>query len=170
MVPLERETGESAVVTTSTGEIQEYTLYGTALVALPTGEAELNLYAHPEDKAPVQLFVPFRDATSGPETYGAGRYLEAGVQGNEVILAQELLERASANPEPAVHAICGSRVILEDGRGAQFSVRLVPSPELPLWHDGRCPHRSAWHCTTGKWVRSSMFSGKARCCITASWR
>ena len=29
-----------------------------------------------------ELFVPFRDATSGTETYGAGRYLEARTLGN----------------------------------------------------------------------------------------
>ncbi|AFZ69290.1 DUF1684 domain-containing protein [Deinococcus peraridilitoris] len=86
VAPLKRAAGESAVITTSTGETQEFRLYGTARVTLPAGEAELNLYAHPDDKTPVRLFVPFRDATSGPETYGAGRYLEAAVQGNGVIL------------------------------------------------------------------------------------
>ena len=31
----------------------------------------------------VELFIPFRDATSGKETYGAGRYLEVQVEDGE---------------------------------------------------------------------------------------
>ncbi|HET8909624.1 MAG TPA: DUF1684 domain-containing protein, partial [Ktedonobacterales bacterium] len=31
------------------------------------------------------LFLPFRDATSGSETYGAGRYLHDTVKGSELL-------------------------------------------------------------------------------------
>ena len=34
------------------------------------------LYAYKSDEADVRLFVPFKDATSGKETYGAGRYMD----------------------------------------------------------------------------------------------
>jgi len=34
-----------------------------------------------------ELFLPFRDATSGNETYGAGRYLEPEeLSGNEILV------------------------------------------------------------------------------------
>ena len=34
------------------------------------------LYAYKSEKTETQLFIPFKDATSGKETYGAGRYLD----------------------------------------------------------------------------------------------
>ena len=38
-------------------------------------------FTDPDDAAnPDELFVPFRDATSGHDTYGAGRYLEIAVE------------------------------------------------------------------------------------------
>ena len=40
------------------------------------GDEECVLQAYKSDAGEEQLFVPFRDATSGKETYGAGRYLD----------------------------------------------------------------------------------------------
>ncbi len=40
------------------------------------GGVEVALAAYEQDGG--DLFVPFRDATSGTDTYGAGRYVEAG--------------------------------------------------------------------------------------------
>lgn len=85
-VPLERASGEETLLATSSGETRPYSLYATAQVTLPHGTATLQLYAEPGDDAPTQLFVPFRDATSGPVTYGAGRYLEAQVLGDVAVL------------------------------------------------------------------------------------
>jgi uncharacterized protein (DUF1684 family) len=46
------------------------------------GDRECTLQAYKSSPEEDRLFVPFRDATSGKETYGAGRYLdlEAGRQ------------------------------------------------------------------------------------------
>jgi uncharacterized protein len=38
------------------------------------------LHEHHGHQHGVELFIPFRDATSGKETYGAGRYLEVQVE------------------------------------------------------------------------------------------
>ena len=43
-------------------------------VRFDVGGQRVGLIAFAQDEA---LFIPFRDATSGNETYGAGRYLEA---------------------------------------------------------------------------------------------
>jgi uncharacterized protein (DUF1684 family) len=40
------------------------------------GGEECVLQAYRSDSEEEQLFIPFRDATSGRETYGAGRYLD----------------------------------------------------------------------------------------------
>jgi len=46
------------------------------------GDQELTLlgFSDPDDDDLHDLFIPFRDATSGGETYGAGRYLETVVE------------------------------------------------------------------------------------------
>lgn len=40
----------------------------------------------PEGADGTELFIPFRDATSGTQTYGSGRYLEATLHNNTVKL------------------------------------------------------------------------------------
>ena len=58
---------------TTTGGEQTYHRAGVVRFDLEGEPAKVTLYASPEMH---ELFVPFRDATSGNETYGAGRYLE----------------------------------------------------------------------------------------------
>lgn len=60
-------------MTTSTGEDQVYTRAGRLHFEVDGTPTEVTLYASPDDR---ELFLPFRDATSGKETYGAGRYVE----------------------------------------------------------------------------------------------
>ena len=40
------------------------------------GEEECTLQAYKSDPREERLFIPFKDATSGKETYGAGRYID----------------------------------------------------------------------------------------------
>ena len=75
-LPLDPGTGEEATLQTSTGEPRQMQAYGTVLVPLSEGEAVLTLYAALGEEAPASLFLPFRDAGSGSESYGAGRYLD----------------------------------------------------------------------------------------------
>ncbi len=65
--------------TTTPGQTQRYVAWGAA--TLPSGE-QLTLYAREDEPQPAALFAPFRDATSGKETYGAGRYLDALLAGD----------------------------------------------------------------------------------------
>ena len=70
---------------TSTGEKRPYRQYGRFQFTVDGQDAELTLYS---DLYGQDFFLPFRDATSGKETYGAGRYLDnhrpsiAQIQGN----------------------------------------------------------------------------------------
>ena len=75
--------GTVELPTTTPGQTQLYTSWGR--VCLPSGE-HLTLYAREGENAPQALFVPFRDATSGGATYGAGRYLDAPLEENVVTL------------------------------------------------------------------------------------
>ncbi|MEF2279199.1 DUF1684 domain-containing protein [Deinococcus sp. YIM 134068] len=81
-VPVERADGTEVTLGTNTGETRVMARFGTVTVELPGGPHTLTLYAPSGDEAPARVFVPFRDATSGPETYGAGRYLDAPLNGD----------------------------------------------------------------------------------------
>lgn len=72
-LPLDREVSEEPVVMeTSTGDSREFLRAGKIHFDVNGQEAELTVYASPDG----DLFLPMRDATSGKETYGAGRYLQ----------------------------------------------------------------------------------------------
>ncbi len=60
---------------TTTGEVREYAHVVTLQFEVDGTTATLAGYERVDGDEP-GLFVPFRDATSGAETYGAGRYLE----------------------------------------------------------------------------------------------
>ncbi|WP_407571125.1 DUF1684 domain-containing protein [Deinococcus altitudinis] len=76
-LPLERGDGAEITLQTSSGEPRQMQEFGSVLVPFGDGEATLTLYAPPGEEAPGSLFLPFRDAGSGSESYGAGRYLDA---------------------------------------------------------------------------------------------
>jgi len=59
-------------IQTSDGQIQHLPRAGTLRFTM--GDREIGLLAYEQGD---ELFVPFRDATSGGETYGSGRYVEA---------------------------------------------------------------------------------------------
>ncbi|MFQ5408808.1 MAG: DUF1684 domain-containing protein [Anaerolineales bacterium] len=71
-LPLE-EFAEKDVIQmqTSTGNVQTYERWGRIRFEVDGEPAELTIFANEHG-----LFMPFTDATSGKETYGAGRYLE----------------------------------------------------------------------------------------------
>jgi len=72
-LPLDPNVPEGVVaVDTSTGETQQYRRAGMIRFSVDGQPAELTLYQGERG----ELFLPLRDATSGTETYGAGRYLE----------------------------------------------------------------------------------------------
>ncbi len=63
---------EEVHMQTSTGDQQHYLKLGTFDFTVDGREAKLTVYGSHNGDA----FVPFTDATSGKETYGAGRYLD----------------------------------------------------------------------------------------------
>lgn len=76
VVPLEETPSDERVTIPRTGGDEvTYLRRGTLHLDLPEGEVTLAAYETPGGREG-ELFVPFRDATSGTETYGAGRYLE----------------------------------------------------------------------------------------------
>jgi uncharacterized protein (DUF1684 family) len=56
------------------GEEQEFIRWGEFRFKIGSQEQVLQVYKSNPDED--RLFVPFRDATSGKETYGTGRYLD----------------------------------------------------------------------------------------------
>jgi uncharacterized protein (DUF1684 family) len=64
---------EEIAMQTTTGDTQVYRRAGLARFLVDGEPAGVTLFRSPSMH---ELFLPFRDATSGRETYGAGRYLE----------------------------------------------------------------------------------------------
>jgi uncharacterized protein len=58
---------------TSTGDQREYFRWGRIQFEVDGQPAHLTIYSDYEGES---LFLPFKDATNGSETYGAGRYLD----------------------------------------------------------------------------------------------
>lgn len=80
-------------MSTSSGQKQEYYKYGVLSFQLQGKNMELNVYRSlslmrvPQYKN--YLFIPFKDATNGKDTYGGGRYLAletTDIQNDSVIL------------------------------------------------------------------------------------
>jgi uncharacterized protein len=72
---------------TSTGENRKQLRYARLDFETPEGKASLFAYKDAHGHRDRTLFMPFRDATSGKETYGAGRYLDLEEpDGDEVVL------------------------------------------------------------------------------------
>lgn len=80
-LPVEPADGSDVRVQTSDGAERVYKRLGTVSFTVADQETSLTLYStgHPG------LFVPFRDATSGKETYGAGRYLDVEPNGDGTV-------------------------------------------------------------------------------------
>src|SRR3972149_4667924 len=72
LVPLARVPEEQLEFETSSGEKKIFKRIGKLGFSIEGQPVQLTLY----QAASGSYFLPFRDATSGKETYGAGRYLE----------------------------------------------------------------------------------------------
>jgi uncharacterized protein len=68
---------------TTTGGVQVFTRAGVVRFEVDGESVQVTLFASDES---LDLFVPFRDATSGKETYGAGRYLDVEPPGPDGIV------------------------------------------------------------------------------------
>ena len=71
-LPLEPGDGSEVRVQTSDGQERLYGRAGTVTFEVDGDTAKLTLYS----TGHAGFFIPFRDATSGNDTYGAGRYLD----------------------------------------------------------------------------------------------
>jgi uncharacterized protein (DUF1684 family) len=78
---LERDVSTEAVqMGTSTGDSREYPRAGKIHIEVKGDPAVLTIYGERDN-----LFLPIRDATSGKATYGAGRYIEPDMTGDDTV-------------------------------------------------------------------------------------
>jgi uncharacterized protein (DUF1684 family) len=68
---------------TTNGKEQVFRRYGIVHFEVDGAAAQVTLYSSAGSH---EVFLPFRDATSGKETYGAGRYLDLRAHGDEVVI------------------------------------------------------------------------------------
>ncbi len=82
VAPVINADGPDLLMAHSSGGDTLFTPFGKVEVSLPTGELELTLYWLQGYGG--GIFLPFRDATAGSETYGGGRYLLDTVKGADL--------------------------------------------------------------------------------------
>jgi uncharacterized protein len=77
--------GQTINISMTGGEVEEYEAYGNVKFEIEGVKCVLKIFKTPEGN----LFLPFKDLTSNKETYGAGRYLDFGVNevnGNQITI------------------------------------------------------------------------------------
>ncbi|MBI3860232.1 MAG: DUF1684 domain-containing protein [Thaumarchaeota archaeon] len=79
------QTTESVIMATSKGTRQLFNKVGYFEFTVAGQPARVQAYQSAERDDP-HLFVPFRDATSGKETYGAARYIDLNVEHDDEYL------------------------------------------------------------------------------------
>jgi uncharacterized protein (DUF1684 family) len=75
--------GDHVELATSTGQLRHMTVAGQLVFEVAGAEHRLTGFISHGAEGYEVLFIPFRDATSGGETYGAGRYLETSYEPDE---------------------------------------------------------------------------------------
>jgi uncharacterized protein len=79
-LPIEPHADQATVtMITSTGSAREYVRYGQFSFEVNGEVATLQVYQDPDSES---FFLPFVDATTPEETYGAGRYLDIEPNGD----------------------------------------------------------------------------------------
>lgn len=74
LIPFEEP--EVAILGSTKGDLREQLRFGELRFTLAGEPCRLTAFKDADDPDAGEIFVPFRDATTGKETYGAGRYLE----------------------------------------------------------------------------------------------
>ncbi len=78
---------ESIKMETSKGHEEEYFHYGQFDFEIDSKKLALQAYKPVNHHGEGTLFIPFRDETSGKESYGAGRYLDLReIDGNSYVI------------------------------------------------------------------------------------
>lgn len=75
---------------TSSGKIKTFLKYGTVSFKLSGKKYQLSVYqvepAAIKEEYKDLVFIPFKDLTSGKETYGAGRYIDIRIPENKKVI------------------------------------------------------------------------------------
>jgi len=108
-------------IAASDGSLRPAHRVGRVRVRFPEGEATLTVFSLDDiqGEVPGLLFLPFRDAGAGTETYGAGRYLEVGSLPGGVV---SLDFNRAYNPDCA-YGIAGQCPITPPENTVPFAIR-----------------------------------------------
>ncbi len=112
---------EAFRIAASSGEPRPAHRVGRVRLAFPGGTAVLTVYQLDDirDREPDLLFLPFRDAGAGRDTYGAGRYVDIGRLPGGVV---EIDFNRAYNPDCA-YGIAGECPITPPENTVPFAIR-----------------------------------------------
>ena len=88
---LKKVPAETLIIPTSSGKEKRYSVIGKVAFKLK-GQSKSELYVlqdivlSQKEEYKDYYFIPFRDATTGKQTYGAGRYMDVKIVGKKVTL------------------------------------------------------------------------------------
>lgn len=87
---IKEEVPETIIMKTSTDRAPIYVKYGVVNFTIDTFNLTLTVYQNKKmldlSQDTTHLFVPFKDATSGQESYGGGRYIDCLIPGDGNII------------------------------------------------------------------------------------
>jgi uncharacterized protein len=82
--------GRTFKINTTGGQVYEYLIFGQVTFEINGQTLTLDIYqgkrTAESGRKKGALFIPFRDLTSGDETYGGGRYLVLDIPDNEILV------------------------------------------------------------------------------------
>lgn len=129
---LEKNKGKKFKMPTSTERLPIYKRYGYVYFELNGETHRLTVYQNMElikkEEFKNYLFIPFRDATSGIETYGGGRYLDLQIPANTSIIIDFNL---AYNPYCAYSYRYSCPVPPEENT---LKIRIEAGEKIPLGH------------------------------------
>ncbi len=77
---------QETMLLTTNGDERPFVRWGWLSLSIESTVVRLAVFASLGEETPEELFLPFRDATSGTETYGAGRYVNVPLMGNNAFV------------------------------------------------------------------------------------
>jgi uncharacterized protein (DUF1684 family) len=122
-------TGEQVELATSTGQLRHMENAGQLVFEAGGVQHRLTAFLSRAIDAQPVLFVPFRDATSGMDTYGAGRYVEVPYEEGDELL--ELDFNYAYNPSCAFSPAYDCPY---PPPGNRLSVSVTAGEKLPSGH------------------------------------
>ncbi len=143
VTPIEFESKDMVRILTTQNEIRHYQRWGKVEFVVDDQPVSLTLYLPPGE---ARFFVPFTDATTGDESYSAGRYVELETNEEDVTVRLDFNE--------AYSPYCAYNEPPELAEQAGREPRVWNCPLVPAENRLNVAIRAGEKTPTGSWIIS----------------